>query len=96
MTSHHPHPPPHSDKTSPKTFGEGHGERYVTDAWDKLAHSQCLVELLRKLEELKVGLNDVEDFCTGLNLKFRSKAFQEKGTKATRPVTAVVLRYLMR
>ena len=92
VTNHHPPQQITVKKTSPKTFGEGLGERYVTTAWDDLAHSQCLVELLRSLAGLETGLNEVEAFCSGLNLKFRSKAFQEKGTRATRCVVAEVMR----
>ena len=41
---------------------------------------------------METGLNEVEAFCSGLNLKFRSKAFKEKGTRATRGVVAEVMR----
>ena len=41
---------------------------------------------------VETGLNEVEAFCSGLNLKFRSKAFKEKGTKATRGVVTEVMR----
>ena len=50
------------------------------------------MELLKRLEVLKVGLNEVEAFCSGLNIKFRSKAFRDKGAKATRGVAAVVMK----
>ena len=90
-SNHHPPNINHSEKTSPK-LGEGKGERYVTKAWDQLAHSQCLVELLKSLAGVETGLNEVEAFCSGLNLKFRSKAFKEKGTKATRGVVTEVMR----
>ena len=90
--TNHPPPPQHSDQTSPNKFGEGQGEQYITKAWDVLAHSQCLVELLKRLEVMKVGLNEVEAFCSGLNIKFRSKAFRDKGAKATRGVAAVVMK----
>ena len=92
MTKHHPPPPTLSEKTSPKKFGEGQGERYVTSAWSDLAKSQCLVELLRCLARMGIGLNEVEAFCSGLNIKFRSKVFKEKGSKATREVAAVVMK----
>jgi hypothetical protein len=92
MTKHHPPPPTLSEKTSPKKFGEGQGERYVTSAWSDLAKSQCLVELLRCLAGMSIGLNEVEAFCSGLNIKFRSKVFKEKGSKATREVAAVVMK----
>ena len=51
-----------------------------------------MVELLRSLAGVETGLNEVEAFCSGLNLKFRSKAFKEKGTRATRGVVAEVMR----
>ena len=69
MTDHQPPLPNNSEKTSP-IIGEGKGERYVTNAWNLLARSQCLVELLRSLAGVELGLNEVKAFCIGLNIKF--------------------------
>ena len=41
---------------------------------------------------MRIGLNEVEAFCAGLNCKFRSKAFQEKGTTASRGVVVEIMR----
>ena len=65
---------------------------YVTKAWENLGHSQCLLELLRCLAGMRIGLNEVEAFCARLNCKFRSKAFQEKGTTASRGVVVEIMR----
>ena len=90
--TNHPQPTQNSDKNLSQKFGEGNGERYITKAWDYLAKSQCLVELLRSLAGLELGLNEVEAFCEGLNMKFRSKAFKERGTLATRSVVAQIMK----
>ena len=88
----HPPPPQISEKNLSQKFGEGKGERYVSKAYDDLARSQCLVELLRSLAGVETGLNKVEAFCSGLGIKFRSKAFKERGARATRGVVAEVMR----
>ena len=64
----------------------------MSKAYDDLARSQCLVELLRSLAGVETGLNEVEAFCSGLGIKFRSKAFKERGARATRGVVAEVMR----
>ena len=39
--------------------------------WQDLAASECRLELMTKLENLNLGLAEVEEFNLGLNLQFR-------------------------
>ena len=48
--------------------------------WIKVAESECRVQLLSKLLELNIGVNEVEDYNEALNLKLRSKTFTDKNS----------------
>ena len=89
-----PNPKPiYSDHTTPpKQFGGGPDTQFTTNSWDKLAVSQCRLEMLRILVKSDIGLNEVEDYNTELNLKLRSKALRDRGPLANRGVVRQAMR----
>ena len=87
-----PNPKPNSLSTPPKQFGGGTDSQFTTDTWDKLAVSQCRLEMLRILVKSDIGLNEVEDYNQGLNLKLRSKALRDRGPLANRGVVREAMR----
>ena len=54
--------------------------------------SQCRLEMLRILVKSDIGLNEVEDYNQGLNLKLRSKALRDRGPLANRGVVREAMR----
>ena len=83
----------HSDHTTPpKQFGGGPDTQFTTNSWDKLAVSQCRLEMLRILVKSDIGLNEVEDYNTELNLKLRSKALRDRGPLSNRGVVRQAMR----
>ena len=75
-----------SDKTPPKKLGGGKYLRVMLEAWKDLTMSQCRLDLLRTLICLDLGLNEVEDYNTALNLKLRSIILKAKGNLKNRGV----------
>ena len=73
-------------------FGGGTDSQFTTDTWDKLAVSQCRLEMLRILVKSDIGLNEVENYNQGLNLKLRSKALRDRGPLANRGVVREAMR----
>ena len=78
--------------TPPKQFGGGNDKRFTTDTWEKLAVSQCRLEMLRILVKSDIGLNEVEDYNTALNLKLKSKALRDRGPLSNRGVVREAMR----
>ena len=78
--------------TPPKQFGGGPDTQFTTDSWDKLAVSQCRLEMLRILVKSDIGLNEVEEYNTELNLKLKSKALRDRGPLSNRGVVRQAMR----
>ena len=78
--------------TPPRQFGGGTDKQFTTDTWDKLAVSQCRLEMLRILVKSDIGLNEVEDYNTALNLKLKSKALRDRGPLSNRGVVREAMR----
>jgi hypothetical protein len=85
-----------SDNTPPKQFGGGSDPQFTTDSWDKLAVSQCRLEMLRILVKSDIGLNEVEAYNTGLNLKIKSRALRARGPLSNRGVVREAMRGKLR
>ena len=85
-----------SDNTPPKQFGGGYDTQFTCDSWDRLAVSQCRLEMLRILVKSDIGLNEVEDYNQELNLKLKSRALRERGPLANRGVVRVAMRTKLR
>ena len=85
-------PPEYSDITPPKKLGGGSDSQFTTDSWDKLAMSQCRLEMLRVLVKSDIGLNEVEAYNTALNLKLKSRALRDRGPLANRGVVREAMR----
>ena len=81
-----------SDNTPPKQFGGGSDSQFITNSWDKLAVSQCRLEMIRVLVRMEIGLNEVEDYNTALNLKIKSRALRDRGTLGNRGVVREAMR----
>ena len=45
--------------------------------WMDIAYSEMRLKLITELLKLKVGFSEVEEFCLGLNEKFRSSFYKE-------------------
>ena len=54
--------------------------------------SQCRKEMLQILVKSDIGLNEVEDYNTELNLKLKSRALRERGPLANRGVVREAMR----
>ena len=78
--------------TPPKQFGGGLDQWFTTDTWNKLAVSQCRLEMLRILVKSDIGLNEVEDYNTELNLKLKSRALRDRGPLSNRGVVREAMR----
>ena len=78
--------------TPPKKFGGGPDQKFTSEAWNNLAVSQCRREMLRILVKSDIGLNEVEDYNTELNLKLKSKALRDQGPLSDRGVVRAAMR----
>ena len=70
MTNKNPKTNP-SDKTASDRAGPDLS--LARTVWTKTAITQCRVELVRKLLSENLGFNEVEDYCTSLELKLQSE-----------------------
>ena len=83
---------PNSDLTPPKKLGGGGSEGFVSDAWCDLARAKCRADMLRCLTRLDIGVNEVEDYNSALNLKLRSNFLKMKGLDNNRDVVRVAMK----
>ena len=96
MTKSVQKPKPNSDITPPKTLGGGLSLRFMRDAWRDLAISRCRTDMFRALTRLDIGVNEVEDYNTSLNLKLRPSILKLKGRQGNRDVVRGAMRYKLR
>ena len=82
-----------SDITPPKPSGGGVNQGFVSDIWRELAQAKCRADMFRALIRLDIGVNEVEDYNTSLNLKMRSNIFKSKGCQGNREVVRVAMKY---
>jgi hypothetical protein len=85
-----------SEFTPPIKLGGGLNQGFVSDAWIELAKAKCRTDMFRALIRLDIGVNEVEDYNTTLNLKLRSNVFKSKGSQGNRDVVRVAMRCKLR
>ena len=89
-------PKTNSDFTPPKKLGGGVSEGFVSDVWCELARAKCRTDMLRCLTRLDIGVNEVEDYNSALNLKLRSNFLKMKGLDNNRDVVRAAMRGKLR